>query len=657
QGFSFVNHEISPLEISPLGTFKILWGCDLDDTSNLPTKDTIKPLVNKAIGYLEGLSLPRRPQISLTEKESIAVKDFLAVPDGNNTFGGLYRYTDEYNHWFWYCQQHAHQQLNPGTLEMLVDFVHNRGGQVDTQLATLHIELHSKSETDQFWTLLNDIKTVFHSISIMLGWKDVSRQNLDDILQKVVKAARVHHLELSGIPYDTHLQRTIDSRTDIFASLIQEYSVLKTVTLPNCPRPQEQYTYFRVYDSSVLRLHFERQQNVETKHCWNDLWIKTRDFLQTFEIMELLKASQHLQDFLAQEGYQVVSTIGHLQSNWCGEFDLEKGTLRELQVYDLSAFDENSNSAGMAPVVLESLESLHTLTVDVGDHDADQAVFRVVQASPQLQDLLISLQERRALECLVKTLEMWWDRFSPLQLTLLERDNSGRGHVVAQVLFRGHMSSCLGSDNVDLQGCNTHSTRSHELKQGTSAKTEFLQWNCDHVSAPLVDLTIALLDMATERHFSALNSFVLDISKLSQESLSHVQNILRRSMLSHLQICCTTLDLSLADFVRQVLLVVQWSTLQSLILSGVAVNEWIRILETTSRITLPDLQLQSFRIQGTGKQTVCLMHSSVLLVLQLIYSNPLMEVVLESVSLQDDKDSLLVQESPFLSWKQGPLVL
>ncbi|KAF9308076.1 hypothetical protein BG003_011651, partial [Podila horticola] len=419
QGFSHSCHEIPQPE-----AFEILWGCDPD--GNLLTKDTIEPLVNKAIGYLEELSPPRRSQISLTERESIAITEFLAVPDGRNALGGLYRHTDQHNnHWFWYCKQHAHQWLTPGTLDMLVNFVHNSGGQVDMQLATLRIELHSRSQMDQFWTLLNDVKPTFHGISVMIGWKDASRQDLEGILQKV-GAAGVHHLELSGVPYDTHLQGTIDYRTDIFASLLQKHVVIKSMTVLNCPRPQEQCTYFSVYGSSVLRLHSEKQQQVETKHCWNDRRNKIGDFVQTYEKTELLEASQRLQDFLAQDAYQAVSMISHHQSNWCGEFDLGKGTLRELQVYDLSAFDEGSNRVWMKPVVLEALEFLHTLTVDVDEFDTDQVVTRVVQASPQLQDLFISLQESRALEHVEKTLAMWRGRSSSLQLTLMERDNSGR---------------------------------------------------------------------------------------------------------------------------------------------------------------------------------------------------------------------------------------
>ncbi|KAG0082479.1 hypothetical protein BGZ93_002415 [Podila epicladia] len=642
QGFSTPYYEISPLE-----TFKILWGCVLDDSSNLPTKETIEPLVNKAIGYLEGLSPPRRSQTKPTERECVAIKDFLAVPDSSNTLGGLYRYTDEFNHWYWYCKQHAHQWLTPGTLEMLVDFVHNCGGQVDMQRATLHIELHSRSQTDQFYILLNDIKPKFHDISIMLGWKDASRQDLVNILQKVVDTASVQHLELSGVSYDTYLQGTVDYRHDIFASLILKSTVLKTVTLLHCPRPQEQYTYFGT-GYSVVRLHFEQQEQVEIKHSWNDLRIKTGEIAQTYEILEFLEASQRLQDFLALDGYQPVSTIGHHQSNWRGEFILEKGTLQELQVYNLSAFDVLSNTVWVKPVVPEALESLHALTVDVDDLDIDQVVTRVVQASPQLRDLLISLQENHALERVEKTYEMWQGRSSSLQLTLLERDSSGRGHVVAQALIRGHIG-CLGSDRTDLHGRNVHSTGSHDWKQGRSAKAEFLQWNCDHVSAPLVDSTVDLLDMATEQHLSVLTSFVLDISNLSQEFLSHVQNILQRSILSHLQICCTAFNASRPDFVCRVLLAVQWSTLQSLVLSGAAVNEWIPFLATATGISLLDLQLQCFRVQGTGKQSVYLTHSSVLFIHQLKYSNPLMKVALESVCLQDDRDSDLILESPLLS--------
>jgi len=66
-----------------------------------------------------------------------------------------------------------------------------------------------------------------------------------------------------------------------------------------------------------------------------------------------------------------------------------------------------------------------------------------------------------------------------------------------------------------------------------------------------------------------------DISHLSQADLSYVQSILPRSKLRNLLVACTLFDPNLADSVYDVLLSVQWSTLQSVILSGSAVNKCI----------------------------------------------------------------------------------
>lgn len=140
------------------------------------------------------------------------------------------------------------------------------------------------------------------------------------------------------------------------------------------------------------------------------------------------------------------------------------------------------------------------------------------------------------------------------------------------------------------------------------AKVEFLQWNSDHILAPLTDLSAALLDSATGQFPPVLTSFTLNISLLSQEGLHYVQNILQRSILRHLLICCIAFDPDLTDFVRRILLSIQWHILQSLVLYGPAVNKWIQLLATlrsndaATDISLFDFQLQCIRIQGLDKK-------------------------------------------------------
>ncbi|KAI9238419.1 MAG: hypothetical protein BYD32DRAFT_413882 [Podila humilis] len=617
-----------------LDTFKILWGFDLDSPGQHLTRDTFGPLVDKAIDYIEGLSLPQRESdVVLTERESFAIKRFLVDFDGSNTLGGLYRHIDKMDTWYWVCKQHVHNQLTAGPMESLVDFVHRCGGQVDSRKATISIGLHSKSQAGQFCTLLKGNERMFHVISIKLGWRDASRQDFEGLLQKVA-AVRVQHLELDVGAYATLTQYLIDYSTDIFASLMQESaSIIKSLTLLNSPRPQEQYTYIHLSAASVYRVHSRQQQQAGAKHWWKDLLSKIGDFVNTivsYNIPGLTKAKKDLQELLVKDGYEQVSSISSYMSQWHGEYDLEKGVLRELQLNDIWKWETS-----VAP---SALESLSTLKVDVDNLNIDQEVTCVVQASPQLQRLDISVQEDHILKRIEKTFDMWQGRSNPLQLILLERQNDGRGHIVAKALVHGHSYGSLRGSASRLHGFDSQVASSQDWKRGTPTTVEFLQWNSDRVSHPLNDQAAALLDMATNQHSSIVTAFVLDISNLSHRGIAHVQNILQRSMLNCLHICCTPFDPSLTDCVRQVLLSVQWSMLQSFILSGEAVNEWIQLLVTTTGISLPDLQFQSFRIQGSGRQLVCLTHSSALFVHQLKYWNPSMEVTPENVRLQDDRD-------------------
>ncbi|KAF8925826.1 hypothetical protein BGZ52_006422, partial [Haplosporangium bisporale] len=143
---------------------------------------------------------------------------------------------------------------------------------------------------------------------------------------------------------------------------------------------------------------------------------------------DLLEAkSRRLQHLLVEAGYHTVSRIGSYQRSWHGDFNATEGTLQELQLHELWA---------LRPfVTLEALGSLRTLRVDVDDMtNHREEIAQMLQASLQLQELIIWLQENRMLESIEKTVEMWQGRSSPLQLTLLEYASDDRSHAVAQVI-------------------------------------------------------------------------------------------------------------------------------------------------------------------------------------------------------------------------------
>ncbi|KAG0021193.1 hypothetical protein BGZ81_009042 [Podila clonocystis] len=624
-GFSERSHEIPSLD-----TLNILWCVDVDDSGNRLTKNTIRPLVDKAIDYLDGLSLPLRGSEKwLTERESVAIRDFLVVPDGGNVLGGLYRYTTKYDTWTWVCKQHAHEWIAPGTLEALVDFVHGCGGQVDLQEATISIELQSRQQADQFCTLLNGTEQRFH-VSITLRWRDVSRHGLDTILQEIA-TAKVQHLDLDGVPHGIHPHGVIDSKTDLFASLIQRNKELRSVTLLNYPRPQEQFTYIDVWGKSVLSLHSKLQQPVKTKHWWMDLRNNVNNLLAAIlshKRSSVLQRSQNLQNLLARDGYELVSSVSLYEAGWQGVFDLGECILQQLHL-DLLALDE-SPKVWETTVVFQALEFLRTLTLDVTDFITDHEVARIVQKCPQLRELNITIKHAHVLDNVLdhiqRIFEMWQGRQDPLQLALLERGEFGQGRIVSRVIVSGRARCHSGSSIPD-----------QEWKQGVAGEVEFSQWEIDHVAASLTDRTAALLDKATAQNPSVMVSLFLDVSHLSKDGLAHVQNILQRSTLGHLHIRCIPFDPVLTDFIRRILLSVQWSTLQSLVLTDIAVNEWIQQMDGVwKEASAPNsfvfnLQLQCLGIQGSDKSPVNLSHSNMLVVHQLLYSNLQMELALQHV--------------------------
>lgn len=104
----------------------------------------------------------------------------------------------------------------------------------------------------------------------------------------------------------------------------------------------------------------------------------------------------------------------------------------------------------------------------------------------------------------------------------------------------------------------------------------------------------------------------------------------------------------LLNFVRQVLISVSWSTLQSLVLAGMVINEWIQVLlaidndDTAVGGYLQDLQLQHFRIHASNAEQICLTHSSMLFIHRMVHATPLIELVLENMFLEDEGDLNLV---------------
>lgn len=214
-----------------------------------------------------------------------------------------------------------------------------------------------------------------------------------------------------------------------------------------------------------------------------------------------------------------------------------------------------------------------------------------------------------------------------------------QGRVVAQLGIDGSKSRPPGDNSLTTFGYEIDPLFSRQQAKDLLVDVEFLQWDCDHVFSQLSDYSALFLNMATRKYPSVLTLFSLDVSQLSRVGLSSVQEVLERSILEHLHVICTPVD-SQVDSISQVLDAVPWSSLKSLVFSGNSIDEWMSLWPSPIAPRLLSLQ-----IRGNWPNVQELSHASVVLLQQLIYSSPLMELHFRNVQLQDKRDWTLIVDS------------
>lgn len=218
-------------QIPPLDTFEILWKLEPEMTSHCITKDTIGSLVDKSISYLQGPPVAKCEVQFFWIMKNAAIKDFLVVPDGSNCLGELYQSSYPLNKQRWTCQQHGYQQLPPGALEALIDFVQGCGGHVDIQQASLSIELCFRHQAEQLYFLIKNTEQRM-DISIALGW------DLDELLRYLMDA-KLYRVKLDGVTHNMHPKGNSEYRTDLIANRISNLEESGFETFLNHPQPQE----------------------------------------------------------------------------------------------------------------------------------------------------------------------------------------------------------------------------------------------------------------------------------------------------------------------------------------------------------------------------------------------------------------------------------
>lgn len=616
RGYSDRNHGIPPLD-----TLGILWGCDSDIMDKV-SKDTIGPLVDKTIAYLQELSPSKwLPEVSLTRAQSAKIKEYLIVQDGDNAGGNLHRYIRSSQYVSWRCRTHAQQYLDPGSLESLEVFAHSHGGYIDVQRAKLKVELTSSTASDQFRAVLKDSKLRF-DICVKLGW-NATRSDVEELCSNIART-KAALLEIDGITLDTHPQNQVLHMSDLFGKSIRQPK-LRLILLLNYPRPNEQYIY-------TGNCSFQSTLADQTPYSWVDLRSDLVKFSTTVsdahELPEWAGASRVIRSVLNKHGFEEVTRINVHHKYWEGTFDLEEGAFVEVYLHNMDC-----------PAALLTSGSLRKMTVHL-DRNLDRVFFSLVQRSEKLQELNISAHGCDLFHLAARVIILH-NSSSPLHLTLLERDMDKNSRIVAKMNIRGNPNNFLRSNPVNIHGPFSIQEVSREMPC-----VELLLWEYDQIFTSPSDYSAWFLDIATKQRPSVLTSFTLDTASLSRDGLACIHRVLRRSALQCLRIQCHLVASHLAPSVLQVLEGVHWCTIQSLVISGGSINEWIPFLMDEKNDATIDLtQLRHLEIIGTGSGAQPLVHKTALFIHKLLCTSPLLELRVENMVWKELHDGTLVEDA------------
>ncbi|KAG0349438.1 hypothetical protein BG005_010973 [Podila minutissima] len=596
-------------DIPSLDTYKVLWKRDAHPGGNL-TKNTIRKLIDNTIDHIQEISPPKWiVEPGLTRSQSAAIKAYFDVQNGGNAEGDLHRYIDPKQHVSWTCKVHKQQYFDRQTLEALTDFVNDHGGYVDMRQATLRVELKSKTEADEFLFRLKDTKNTFN-IAMKLNWS-VTRSHLYTLCYSIAQTNTVV-LETDSISFDIQSEDHVQHPKDLFANLTQQTN-LQFIVLVNYPRPHQQRIYVSNY---VLQSYFSPTQSIIP-------WLDLRDDLETFdlavsaanEVSTCKEVVRKLPSILSEHGLLKATAVTVYQKAWTATFDLEAG----------AAFDVYL-AGEQFPHALVSSGFLHILKVDPATLVLDRGFYDLMRINIGLEELEICAQGE-ILFIAEAAITSWRGSSLPLHLTLYRRTSDMQSRHVAELMVR--------RSGRDLPAGGA--TAVHESDIRIAEDITVLQWDCDCVYAQLSDFSATILDLATRQYPSVLSLFTLDISALSKAGLACVPHILSRSSLEYLCIVCTVFDADLSDPISRVLDSVQWSTVKSLVFYGSNIDGWIRLWPSSI-----DSLLLCLKVYGAGSDIQELSHSAALIIHQLMYANPLVELEFKNIQFKDKRDWILL---------------
>lgn len=619
------GHTDSVCRVPPLNTFEILQGCSVDTDGSGLSKDTLEPLVDKAIQYLSYLWTAK---VTPSRNRSTEVITFLTIKDGDNAQGNLLRSIGTDQSVYWMCQEHADQVVYQPPLKRLKTFVHRHGGHVDMQQATLRVELLSITIADQFSALLTGTKTKFE-ISIKVCWKATC--SYMERFCREISATNTVTLEIDGLNFDMHPKDQAQFPNDPFAKIIQQPK-LQFITFLNYPEPQMQ----RIYTNNCALQISRPPMQPSPSYSWAVLRFEIVNFGDTVSTTRTEtkrgSAARKLQSKLAMHGIPEDSMITLYRETWEGVFSLQEGAFVQVHSSDMQYPRTRAASGSLKSLTLN-------MSQDLSDERLDKELLDIVRNNFGLQELNISTPGRHVLFQAEQITRTWGTSSSPLYLTLIDRLQCGQGRIVAQMAIHGKGVNYGRYVVAKVQGSDTQSLHRPPQVSNVPAMLDFLRWDCEHVLSLRSDYSAYFLGIATRHDPWVLNSFTLDISILSCVGIYSLQDVFRVSNLEYLVVACNAFDTSLSTAVRDVLGSVKWPTIKSLVLLGDNIDMWMQLWPPAI-----DPRLLYVDIHGSESVLQQLSHSSVLFLHQLISSSPVMELRLKNVQMHDKRDWILIIE-------------
>ncbi|KAF9426817.1 hypothetical protein BGZ94_005975 [Podila epigama] len=640
------------VEIPSLDTFGILWGSTTETPAHGLSKDNIKDLVAKSIDYLKRLPPPKKKErLYLSNKDIGEIRGFLSIPDNDDGRGSLYRYTDMSEGSAWICRSHLHELLDLDAEQSLQEFVEAHGGNVSLEWSQVNVVLRSESEANEFVKLLKKSKSCLQP-NIKLEWP-ATRQFLRKFLDAVDNTGTLC-LELDGVMPDVQPQNSLEYKSNIFLE-----SPFMFLTLLNFPQPGEQCTFNS--GSNRTQLQSRMDENC-SPFCWIERCVEfymadgskydagedngssdsdDSDSDDEDKLKEILEQEEdhlgrviHKMAALMGEGLPPPSKITGISGNRAETVTLQTGLIdMHLQ-------------GDFVPVLgPDKGRSVRQLTVEAAVPLFEPEFEDLVHCCTRLEEVNVVVHEARLALMVEHLAKHWRGDSGSLIVTLFERptDEDEKSRILVQVSVGGrtvrHSGPALDREVHTLQ----HGTDSASLDNFAFKDIKCKQWNNDIVKTPLTPFQAELLDRMTATSPLSLTNFKLDIHNRSHDTLVTLQNILRRSRIGYLHIFCKPIEAHLHDMALQVLLSIEWSSVNILVLTGQYVEHWINLLgQVCTQGNDGGPRPLFLAIENIKVPPQPLTHSDALALHQMLYSSPLEELHLSNIDFQHDQDRQLV---------------